>query len=69
MDAYTAYTDGELAALLKEGDQYAYTEIYHRYEGLVYLFTYRRLAVCDWVRTRNGKSWYYLKSSIFSNPG
>ncbi|HKG08329.1 MAG TPA: hypothetical protein VKB19_17820 [Pedobacter sp.] len=26
---------------------------------------YRRLAECNWVRKRNGKSWYYLKSSIF----
>jgi RNA polymerase sigma-70 factor (ECF subfamily) len=31
MAAYSAYTDQELAALLKEGDGMAYTEIYDRY--------------------------------------
>jgi hypothetical protein len=25
---------------------------------------YRRLAECNWVRKKNGKEWYYLKSSI-----
>lgn len=25
---------------------------------------YRRLAVCNWERKRNGRSWYYLKSSV-----
>lgn len=31
MAAYSAYTDQELAALLREGDGMAYTEIYDRY--------------------------------------
>ena len=40
---YSTYSDQELLALLKQGDQYAYTEIYHRYEEIVYVFTYKRI--------------------------
>jgi len=36
-------TDPELVALLKEGNQAAYTEIYDRYNGLLYVFAYKRL--------------------------
>jgi len=43
MAAYNLYSDQELVALLKQGDQYAYTEIYNRYEALVYIFTYKRI--------------------------
>lgn len=43
MAAYSGYTDQELLALLKSGDKYAYTEIYNRYEALVYIFTYKRI--------------------------
>ena len=25
---------------------------------------YRRLAECNWVRKKNGREWYYLKSSV-----
>ncbi|WP_285057945.1 RNA polymerase sigma-70 factor [Pedobacter ginsengisoli] len=36
MAAYSAYSDQELTVLLKQGDQYAYAEIYGRYvKGLV----------------------------------
>lgn len=43
MAAYSAYTDQDLAALLKAGDQYAYTEVYERYKRLLYLFAFKRL--------------------------
>ena len=43
MAGYSAFTDQELVALLKKGDQYAYTEIYKRYEAMVYIFTYKRI--------------------------
>ena len=43
MTIYSAYSDQELTALLKAGDPYAYTEIYHRYEAPVYIFTYKRI--------------------------
>jgi RNA polymerase sigma-70 factor (family 1) len=43
MAAYGAYTDQDLAALLKGGDQYAYTEVYERYKRLLYLFAFKRL--------------------------
>lgn len=43
MTAYSTYTDQELVALLQTGDQYAYTEIYERYEAMVYIFTYKRI--------------------------
>ncbi|SMC60102.1 RNA polymerase sigma factor [Pedobacter africanus] len=36
MAAYSAYTDQELATLLKEGDGMAYTEIYDRYWPLMF---------------------------------
>lgn len=35
--------DVDLTALLKSGDQAAYTEIYHRYKALLYSFAYKRL--------------------------
>jgi RNA polymerase sigma-70 factor (family 1) len=44
MLSYSAMSDAELALLLKKGDAFAYTEIYNRYKGLLYLFAYRRLA-------------------------
>src|SRR5690606_17444833 len=43
MSAYKDYTDGELVALLRKGDAVAYTEIYSRYNRLLYLFAFRRL--------------------------
>ncbi len=43
MAAYSSYSDQELTALLKQGDQYAYTEIYNRYEPMIYIFTYKRI--------------------------
>jgi RNA polymerase sigma-70 factor (family 1) len=38
MAGYSAYTDHELADLLKQGNQNAFTEIYQRYKGELYLY-------------------------------
>src|ERR1700712_1843091 len=40
---YSAHTDAKLADLLRAGDHRAYTEIYDRYNGLLYVFAYKRL--------------------------
>lgn len=38
MNAYNSFTDLELTDLLKSGSQSAFTEIYDRYSGLLYVF-------------------------------
>ncbi|MDB5157992.1 MAG: polymerase subunit sigma-70 [Mucilaginibacter sp.] len=38
MTAITSYTDVELAELLKSGNQLAFTELYNRYNGLIYIY-------------------------------
>lgn len=43
MAAYSAYTDQELLALLKQGDDMAFTQIYDRYSGPLYIFAFRKL--------------------------
>lgn len=43
MAGYSNYTDEALVPLLHNGDQVAYTEIYNRYHGLLYIFAYNRL--------------------------
>ena len=43
MLVYETLPDQELTALLQQGDQNAFTEIYHRYKGLLYVHAYRRL--------------------------
>lgn len=43
MGAYSTYSDQKLTTLLKDGDQFAYTEIYDRYKRLLYLFAFKRL--------------------------
>jgi RNA polymerase sigma-70 factor (ECF subfamily) len=43
MATYNSYTDVELTDLLKSGNHAAYTEIYDRYSGLLYIFAYKRL--------------------------
>lgn len=40
---YSLLTDNELAVFLQEGDREAYTEIYKRYNSLLYVFAYKRL--------------------------
>lgn len=43
MPAYSGYTDAKLTSLLSNGDKLACTEIYKRYNALLYLHAYRRL--------------------------
>ncbi|HYH56791.1 MAG TPA: RNA polymerase sigma-70 factor [Anseongella sp.] len=43
MGIYCKYTDNELAQLLREGDKAAYTEVYNRFKGLLYVHAYRML--------------------------
>ena len=43
MSALQNFTDSELLALLREGDQAAYTVIYRRYFKLLYLHAFRKL--------------------------
>jgi len=43
MSALQNFTDSELIALLREGDQAAYTVIYRRYFKLLYLHAFRKL--------------------------
>jgi RNA polymerase sigma-70 factor (family 1) len=42
MAGYSAYTDQELVALLKQGDQAALTEIHNRYYAVLYTHAYKR---------------------------
>ncbi|SMC47143.1 RNA polymerase sigma factor [Pedobacter africanus] len=44
MTAYSAYTEPELAGLLKQGDKDAFTEIFTRYQSLLYIFAYKKTA-------------------------
>lgn len=43
MATYSAYTDQELAALLKGGDRQAFTAIYDRYWSVLYAHVYKML--------------------------
>ncbi|WGQ11697.1 RNA polymerase sigma-70 factor [Pedobacter gandavensis] len=43
MTSYTALADTDLVAHLKEGDKAAFTEIYNRYKGLLYIHAYNKL--------------------------
>lgn len=43
MNGYSSYTDNELAQLFKANDQAAYTELYHRFKGILYVHAYRML--------------------------
>lgn len=43
MADYSTYTDEALVPLLQVGDRIAYTEIYNRFHGPLYIFAYNRL--------------------------
>lgn len=43
MNSYSELTDNELACLLKAGDNIAYTEIYNRYHGKLYIHVFNKL--------------------------
>ncbi len=47
MTDYSGYTDHELMALLKQGDGLAFTEIYNRYSGLLYVYAFKLTADGD----------------------
>jgi RNA polymerase sigma-70 factor (family 1) len=44
---YSVYSDRELAIMLKEGDRCAFTEIYERYKGILFMHAYKRLSDRD----------------------
>lgn len=43
MAVYGKLEDRELSALLKEGNAMAFTEIYHRYHSLLYIYAHKKL--------------------------
>lgn len=43
MTAYHTFSDQELTALLKEGNEQAFTEIYERYDSLLYSYAHTKL--------------------------
>lgn len=43
MTLYTTLADHDLVAFLKDGDKTAFTEIYNRYKGLLYIHAFNRL--------------------------
>lgn len=43
MSAYRTFTDQELIGLLNQGDRYAYTEIFDRYNKVLYSHVYNKL--------------------------
>ncbi|HMR18344.1 MAG TPA: RNA polymerase sigma-70 factor [Sphingobacterium sp.] len=50
MGKYSTYSDLELVAKLRKGDQYAYTEIYNRFKVPLYTFLWKRLNDKEIVR-------------------
>lgn len=43
MPLFQTLTDQELSALLKKGDEKAFTEIYERYHSLLYIYAHKKL--------------------------
>jgi len=43
MSVYSTYTDQELASLLKGGDAAAFTEVFCRYDRLLFAYAYKKL--------------------------
>src|SRR5690606_1151654 len=43
MANYSNFADDVLLSLLQKGDKVAYTEIYNRYNGPLYIFAYQRI--------------------------
>ncbi|MGY0037814.1 RNA polymerase sigma factor [Pedobacter sp. NJ-S-72] len=43
MVSYITLPDNDPVAFLKDGDKAAFTEIYNRYKGLLYIHAYNRL--------------------------
>ena len=63
MAVYTSCTDAELLVLLKQDDKIALTEIYKRYQGILYSHAYRRLPDREEVRDIIQELFTYLWSS------
>ena len=47
MAVYSPYSDQELVALLRQGKQAAFTEIYNRYSALLYVYAFKLTADID----------------------
>lgn len=47
MAEISTLTDNELTDLLKSGDRLAFTEVYHRYSSLLYIYAYKLLGDTD----------------------
>ncbi|MCD0487783.1 sigma-70 family RNA polymerase sigma factor [Pedobacter sp. MC2016-14] len=45
MKELNTYTDSELVAMISEGNELAFREVYNRYNGLLYAYAFRRLQV------------------------
>lgn len=62
MVAYSTYSDQELTAFLKSGDHAAFTEIFERYNSLLYIHAFRKLrnteAAKDVVQDTLSALWY-----------
>lgn len=71
MKNYKKLTDIELIASLKEGDKMAYTEIYHRFFSLLYLFVHKKIkdqdAAKDIVQEVFANIWIKRENLVFSS--
>ncbi|WP_316814024.1 RNA polymerase sigma-70 factor [Pedobacter heparinus] len=69
MTDYSKLSDVELAALLNEGDTLAYTEIYNRYKGVLYIHAHHRLKnaeeVNDIIHELFATLWDRRKTLVF----
>jgi RNA polymerase sigma-70 factor (ECF subfamily) len=50
MANYDPYTDHELVALLRQGDQLAYTEIFNRYNSLLFIHAFKKFPSSEEVK-------------------
>lgn len=60
MATYSNYSDQELSELLKNSDEFAFTEIHHRYYGLLYAHASRRLSEPDEIKDILQEIFLYL---------
>lgn len=71
MGPYKTYTDQQLSALLKEGNEHAYTEIYNRYWQTIYAIAYNRLrnmeAAQDLIHDTFASLWISREKVIIDN--
>lgn len=71
MGPYKTYTDQQLSALLKEGNEHAYTEIYNRHWQTIYAIAYNRLrnmeAAQDLIHDTFASLWISREKVIIDN--